>query len=119
MVPRQVMVSATVRREVPLNGCVVCTRGPRKAGFLAGSVRGAVLMAALQVAICGQAAAGQQADIDELKAALDAGATMLLIDVREDWEVASGSMPGSIHIPVAELESRMPDIPRDVRLVFF
>ncbi len=67
----------------------------------------------------GQAAAGQRADIDELKAALDAGATMLLIDVREDWEVASGSMPGSIHIPVAELERRMPDIPKNVRLVFF
>ena len=60
----------------------------------------------------GQAAAGQRADIDELKAALDGGATMLLIDVREDWEVASGSMPGSIHIPVAELERRMPDIPQ-------
>lgn len=44
---------------------------------------------------------------------------MLLIDVREDWEVESGSMPGAIHIPVAELERRMPDIPRDVRLVFF
>ena len=67
----------------------------------------------------GQAPPGQQVDVDELKAALDAGATMLLVDVREDWEVASGSMPGSIHIPVAELERRMPDIPKDVRLVFF
>ena len=124
MVPEQIMVSATVRQEVHLNGRVVWPRGPRKprkakAGFLAGSVRGAVLMAALQGIICGQAEAGQRADIDELKAALDAGATMLLIDVREDWEVASGSMPGSIHIPVAELERRMPDIPKDVRLVFF
>ena len=54
-----------------------------------------------------------------MKAAIDAGATLLLIDVREDWEVAGGSMPGSIHIPVAELERRMPDIPKDVRLVFF
>ena len=57
--------------------------------------------------------------IDELKAALDSGATMLLIDVREDWEVESGSMPGSIHVPLGELEERMPDIPKDVRLVFF
>lgn len=83
---------------------------------LLGAACGLLLAAA---AASGQAAAGQRADIDELKAALDAGATMLLIDVREDWEVASGSMPGSIHIPVAELERRMPDIPRDVRLVFF
>ena len=58
-------------------------------------------------------------DVDELKAQLDAGARVLLIDVREDYEVESGSIPGSIHIPVGELEARMPDIPRDVRLVFF
>jgi hypothetical protein len=58
-------------------------------------------------------------DIDELQAAIDRGATMLLIDVREDYEVDSGSMPGSIHIPLGQLEDRMSDIPRDVRLVFF
>ena len=58
-------------------------------------------------------------DIDGLKRSLDAGATVLLIDVREDHEVASGSIPGAIHIPVGELESRMPDNPKDVRLVFF
>ena len=83
---------------------------------LLGAACGLLLAAA---ATSGQAPPEQRADIDELKAALDAGATMLLIDVREDWEVASGSMPGSIHIPVAELERRMPDIPKDVRLVFF
>ena len=76
-----------------------------------------VLLAA--TAVRGQAPAGQPVHVDELKAALDGGATMLLIDVREDYEVESGSMPGSIHIPVAELERRMPDIPKDVRLVFF
>ena len=78
---------------------------------------GGLLLAA--TAVAAQAPPEQRADIDELKAAVDAGATMLLIDVREDWEVASGSMPGSIHIPVAELERRMPDIPKDIRLVFF
>ena len=66
-----------------------------------------------------QAPQGQRIDIDELKEAIDAGTTMLLIDVREDYEVESGSMPGSIHIPLGELEDRMPDIPKDVRLVFF
>ncbi len=87
-----------------------------KGRVLLGAACGLLLAAA---AAGGQAPPEQRADIDELKAALDAGATMLLIDVREDWEVASGSMPGSIHIPVAELERRMPDIPKDVRLVFF
>ena len=92
------------------------TRMKGRGRMLLGAACGLLLAT---TAVAGQAAAGQRADIDELKAALDAGATMLLIDVREDWEVASGSMPGSIHIPVAELERRMPDIPKDVRLVFF
>ena len=87
-----------------------------RGGFLLAAVFGVLLAAGV---VRGQAPPEQRADIDELKAALDAGATMLLIDVREDWEVASGSMPGSIHIPVAELERRMPDIPKDIRLVFF
>ena len=65
------------------------------------------------------AAQTERLDVDELKAQLDAGADVLLIDVREDYEVESGSIPGSIHIPVGELEARMPDIPKDVRLVFF
>lgn len=65
------------------------------------------------------AAQTERLDVDELKAQLDAGAQVLLIDVREDYEVESGSIPGSIHIPVGELEARMPDIPKDVRLVFF
>ena len=70
-------------------------------------------------AASGQAPPNQRVDIDELKAAIDAGATMLLIDVREDYELESGSIPGSIHIPLGQLEDRMSDIPHDVRLVFF
>ena len=77
-------------------------------------VLGAVLLLAASAA-----AQGERLDIDALKAQLDAAAEVLLIDVREDHEVASGSIPGSIHIPVGELEARMPDIPKDVRLVFF
>lgn len=67
----------------------------------------------------GQAPPEQRVDIDELKVAIDAGATMLRIDVREDYEVESGSMPGSIHIPLGQLKERMSDIPKDIRLVFF
>ncbi len=95
---------------------MVATRGRDGGRMLLVAACGLLLAA---TAVGGQAPPEQRADIDELKAALDAGATMLLIDVREDWEVASGSMPGSVHIPVAELERRMPDIPKDVRLVFF
>ena len=119
MIPEEFEASITTLRA---NVRMSSPRGPRGAGFVKGALRGGWIgtwLLALQVVVCGQVSAGQRADVDELKAALDAGATMLLIDVREDWEVASGSMPGSIHIPVAELERRMPDIPKDVRLVFF
>jgi len=55
---------------------------------------------------------------DELKAKLDRGEKVLVIDVRTDEEVESGSIPGAIHIPMDQLEARMKDIPKDVELVF-
>ena len=58
--------------------------------------------------------------ISELKQKLDSGEKLLLIDVREDWELEEdGAIPGAIHIPVAELDMRMKDIPKDVQLVFY
>ncbi len=58
--------------------------------------------------------------ISELKKKLDSGEKFLLIDVREDRELeADGAIPGAIHIPVAELDKRMMDIPKDIRLVFY
>ena len=75
--------------------------------------------AAIVVAAAAAGAQTERLAVDALKEQLDAGAELLLIDVREDHEIASGSIPGAIHIPVGELEARMPDIPKDVRLVFF
>jgi hypothetical protein len=58
--------------------------------------------------------------VSDLKKKLDSGEKMLLIDVREDWELKeNGAIPGAIHIPVAELDARMKDIPKDVQLVFY
>ncbi len=58
--------------------------------------------------------------ISELKQKLDSGEKLLLIDVREDWELEQdGASPGAIHIPMAELDLRMKDIPTDVELVFY
>ena len=58
--------------------------------------------------------------ISELKEKLDSGEKLLLIDVREDWELEeNGAIPGAIHIPMAELDMRMKDIPKDVELVFY
>ena len=58
--------------------------------------------------------------VSELKKKLDSGEKFLLIDVREDWELKQdGAIPGAIHIPVAELDKRMKDVPKDVELVFY
>ena len=55
---------------------------------------------------------------EALRQVLDKGEKVLVIDVRTDEEVKSGSIPGAIHIPMEQLEARMKDVPRDVQLVF-
>ena len=58
--------------------------------------------------------------ISELKKKLKSGKEFLLIDVREDWELErDGAIPGGIHIPMAELDKRMKDIPKNVELGFY
>ena len=62
----------------------------------------------------------EQIAISDLKKKLDSGEKFLMIDVREDWELKQdGAIPGAIHIPVAELDARMKDIPKDVEIVFY
>jgi hypothetical protein len=58
--------------------------------------------------------------ITNLKKKIDSGDKFLLIDVREDWELEKdGAIAGAIHIPVAELDARMKDIPKDAEIVFY
>jgi SnoaL-like polyketide cyclase/Rhodanese-like domain len=66
----------------------------------------------------GRSATAKETPADALKAKLDAGEKVLVIDVRSDEEVKSGSIPGAVHIPMEQLEARMKDIPKDVALVF-
>ncbi|MGH9339731.1 MAG: rhodanese-like domain-containing protein [Acidobacteriota bacterium] len=62
----------------------------------------------------------ERIEIPELKKKLESGEKLLLIDVREDSELErDGAIPGAIHIPMGELDARMKDIPKDVRLVFY
>jgi sulfur-carrier protein adenylyltransferase/sulfurtransferase len=46
----------------------------------------------------------------ELKQRLDNGDDIQIIDVREANEVAIGKLPNSIHIPLAQVLNRMPEI---------
>ncbi len=65
-----------------------------------------------------QPPAAREMPPDALKQMLDKGQKVLVIDVRTDEEVKSGSIPGAIHIPMDQLEARMKDVPKDVQLVF-
>lgn len=46
----------------------------------------------------------------ELKQRLDNGDDIQIVDVREANEVAIGKLPGSIHIPLAQILNRMSEI---------
>lgn len=46
----------------------------------------------------------------DLKAMLDAGAPVLLLDVRQPDEHTYCHLPGSVHIPLGELHARMAEI---------
>ncbi|MFC5703494.1 rhodanese-like domain-containing protein [Cohnella faecalis] len=55
---------------------------------------------------------------EELKARLDAGENIRLIDVREAEEVAHGIIPGAEHIPLGQVPQRLDDIPREEEVIF-
>src|SRR4029453_42163 len=46
----------------------------------------------------------------ELKQRLDKGDDIQIVDVREDNEIAIGPIPNSIHIPLAQVLTRMNEI---------
>lgn len=52
---------------------------------------------------------------ETLKEKLDKGEKVLVIDVRSDEDVKTGSIPGAVHIPMEELEARIKDVPKDVQ----
>jgi sulfur-carrier protein adenylyltransferase/sulfurtransferase len=58
---------------------------------------------------------------DELKRRLDAGANLVVVDVRQPtgYEVYPGTIPGALRIPPAELPERYQELPRDRTIVLF
>jgi len=55
-----------------------------------------------------------------LQAALESGTgEFLLIDVRTREEFEAGHIPGAVLNPVAEIGSRLPDVPKDFPLVLY
>ena len=52
-------------------------------------------------------------DVKQLRDRLAAKPTPFLLDVREPWEYREGHVPGARLIPLAELEQRVNEVPRN------
>lgn len=56
---------------------------------------------------------------EELKARLDRGEPLVLLDVRQDWETKLCRLDGALHIPIEEIEYRTEELnPGDEIVVF-
>src|SRR2546423_3629631 len=52
-------------------------------------------------------------DVAQLRRRLTTEPAPFLLDVREAWEYQAGHVPGARLIPLAELEDRVNEVPRD------
>lgn len=59
----------------------------------------------------------KEVSVQELKRRLDAGEKFQLLDVREPWEVAIAGLPGSTHIPLGQLPTRLAELQTDSDLI--
>ncbi len=55
----------------------------------------------------------------ELKARIDAGDDVALIDIRSDAELAQGVLPGSEHLAMHLIPLRMHELPKDKDVVLY
>lgn len=56
-------------------------------------------------------------DVDQLDAWRKAGRDMVVLDVREDWELATCALAGAKHIPMRQVPTRVGELPQDKPLV--
>jgi molybdopterin/thiamine biosynthesis adenylyltransferase/rhodanese-related sulfurtransferase len=61
----------------------------------------------------------QDQTVQEIKARLDAGEALLLLDVREPYEVAISHLEQTVNIPYSQVAVRWNEIPRDRPVVVF
>ena len=60
----------------------------------------------------------QQINVSQLKSRLaQAGDRPLLLDVREAWEYNLCALPGSVHIPMGQIQARLNEIDRNREIV--
>lgn len=64
--------------------------------------------------------AAERIPITDLKKKLDAKKNLILVDVREPAEIKEGgAIPGAIHMPMAQIEKRINELPRNAEIVFY
>ncbi len=56
-------------------------------------------------------------DVSALVHMRDNGEDHLVLDVREPWETALCSLPGSLQIPMGQIPDRLEELPRDKPLI--
>ena len=63
----------------------------------------------------------QQIRVEELRRKLEAGEPVYLVDVRQPWEHEAAALPGSLLIPLDELESRLDEVvpPQGAQVVVY
>lgn len=60
----------------------------------------------------------KQLSAKEVEALLKAGDKVEVIDVREEFEVATGKIPGAVHIPIGSIELRMGELDKSKAYIF-
>jgi sulfur-carrier protein adenylyltransferase/sulfurtransferase len=53
----------------------------------------------------------------ELKTRLDDGEDIMVIDVREDWELEMSKLEGVVHIPMSDIPDSVSQLPKDKPVV--
>jgi 3-mercaptopyruvate sulfurtransferase SseA len=66
----------------------------------------------------GRAVRAKEMAPDELRKLIEQKAKTIIIDVRDEAQFQKETIKGAVHIPFADLEVRLKDIPKDTTLVF-
>ena len=58
--------------------------------------------------------------IPELKKKIETNKKLVVVDVRDTGEIKEGgAIPGAIHIPMAQVEKRIGELPKNAEIVFY
>lgn len=60
----------------------------------------------------------REVSAQDLKARLDNGDDVVVVDMRQSWEYQHGHIPGATHMFVNEIPARLNELPKDKDIVF-